>query len=101
MVNITNMKTQLLVNDIVIPLNDFTQMYIGNILRGIATSLGYSGNSFSIRLDREGCVLHSEDSDVEIDNEFYNDIVKGTVRGMLSSLQGVFWHEKVTIITDE
>ncbi len=85
----------------VIPLNDFNQMYIGNVLRGIASSLGHSGNKLSICLDRGGCVLQSEDRDVEIDNEFCSEIVKGTVRGMLSSLQGIFWHEKVTIITDE
>jgi hypothetical protein len=90
-----------MINDMAIPLNDFNQMYIGNILRGIATSLGYSGNKLSISLDRGGCFLSSEDMDVEIDNEYCSEIVKGTIRGMLSSLKGVFWHEKVTIITDE
>ncbi len=85
----------------VIPLDDFNQMYIGNILKGIATTLGHSGHKFSISLDRGGCFMRSDNRDVEIENECCSEIVKGTVRGMLSSLKGVFWHEKVTIITDE
>jgi hypothetical protein len=89
-----------MINDMVIPLDDFNQLYIGNILNGIALTLGCSGDRISIRLDREGCVMHSEEMDVDIDNEYCNEIVKGTVRGMLSSLKGVFWHEKVTIITN-
>lgn len=35
MEDITLLKTQLLVNDASVPLNEFTQSYIGNILKGI------------------------------------------------------------------
>lgn len=101
MVNITNMKTQLLINDIIIPLSEFSQIYLGYILRAIAASLGYSGKKFSINIDDDGCILHSDDLDVAIDDEFRNEIVKGTIRGMLSSLKGIFWYEKVTITTSE
>ena len=102
MAGTTDLKTQLLVNDMVIPLNDFTQLYIGNILRGIATSLGCWGKKISMDIDPQGLNLYSEDTDVQIrKKEFAREIVESTVKGMLSPLHGVVWLGKVTIITRE
>lgn len=95
------LKTQLLVNDMVIPLNDFTQQYIGNILRGIATSLGCSGKKISMNIDAEGLNLYSEYSDVQIRKDFDRALVESTVKGMLSPLRGVVWVDKVSITTRE
>jgi hypothetical protein len=95
------MKTQLLINDMVIPLSEFSQTYVGNILRAIAASLGYPHTECSINIDRDGCRLHSDDLDIEIDDEHYTEIVRGTVRGMLSSLKGICWYDNVTITTGE
>ena len=95
----TDVKTQLLVNDMVIPLNDFAQLYIGNILRGIATSFGCFGTKISMNIDRETLNLCSEDSDVQIRQEFIRAIVESTVKGMLSHLRGIVWFDNVTITT--
>lgn len=95
------MKTQLLVNDLVIPLNDFTQLYIGNILRGIATSLGCPEERVSINIDADGLNLFAGYSGIQIEQGFTREIVESTVKGMLSPLKGVVWIEKVIITTSE
>jgi hypothetical protein len=102
MEGITDLKTQLLVNDMVVPLNDFSQLYIGHILRGIASSLGCSGKKISINIDQDGLNLYSEDDNIRIGTEeFPCEIVESTVRGMLSPLRGVVWVEKVMITTKD
>lgn len=97
----TDLKTELLVNDMVIPLNDFTQRYIGNVLRGIALSLGCSGEKVSIDFDSNGLNLYSGDNDIQIKKAFPSAIIISTVKGMLSPLKGVVWAEKVMITTRE
>jgi hypothetical protein len=90
-----------LVNDMVIPLNDFTQLYIGNVLRGIATSLGCPGSSVSLDIDAGGLNLLSEGTSHPVSTEFARSMVESTVRGMLSPLEGVVWIERITISTRE
>jgi hypothetical protein len=85
----------------VIPLNDFTQFYIGNVLRGIATSLGVPGSRISLDFAPEGLNLFSEDENVPVTTEFARSMVESTVRGMLSPLEGVVWVERITINTRE
>jgi hypothetical protein len=85
----------------VIPLNDFTQLYIGNVLRGIATSLGLPGSRISLNIDQGGLNLFSEEESVPVTKEFARSMVESTVRGMLSSLEGVVWVERITINTRE
>ena len=97
----TGLKTQLLVNEMVIPLNDFTQQYIGNVLKGIAQSLGCSGEDVHFNLDRDGLNFYSENNDIEIKTDFSRDIVESTVKGMLSPIRGIVWIEKVMITTKE
>jgi len=83
----------------VVPLNDFTQTYIGNVLRGIAVSLGCPGAKVSLDIDSKAVVLNSENRDLQIGKDFTRAIVESTVKGMLSPLDGVVWLEKVTITT--
>jgi hypothetical protein len=86
----------------VIPLNDFSELYVGSILRGIATSLGCCGKKISINIDPEGLNLYSDDLDVQVKKEeFACIIVESTIKGMLSPLKGVVWPEKITITTRE
>lgn len=85
----------------VVPLNEFAQQYIGNILRGIALSLGYSGTNISIDIDSRGLNLYSEDRDIQIRKDFPRAIVESTVKGMVSPLKGVVWVDKVMIRTSE
>lgn len=83
----------------VIPLNDFSQQYIGTVLRGIAFSLGCVGTNIGIDIDPKGMNLHSEDRDIQVSNDFPRVIVESTVRGMVSPLKGVGLMDKIMIRT--
>jgi hypothetical protein len=85
----------------VIPLNDFNQLYIGNILKGIALSLGHSSKKVSVNVDPDGLNIYSGDTEIPVKKEFVHSIIESTIKGMLSPLKGVFWLEKVTITTTE
>ncbi|WP_333653156.1 hypothetical protein [Dissulfurispira sp.] len=54
------MKTSLMVNDYVVPLNDFMQDYIANILCAIANSFGMSPNSVTVCVDSEDFHVYTE-----------------------------------------
>jgi len=101
MEGITEMKTTLMVNDIVIPLNDFTQAFLGNVLRGMALSLGSRSNDVGFDIDVNEMTLYSDDSNLEIKEESKRLMIVSTVRGMLSSIKGVVWLERVTLTTRE
>lgn len=100
-VGIIKLKTHLLVNDIVIPLDEFTQQYIGNVLRSIASTFGSSGNVINITFISDELKLYAEGEEILLKNEFHCSIVESTVKGMISSLKGVVWFEKVSITTKE
>lgn len=85
----------------VIPLNEFTQEYIGTILKGIAFSLGYTGTNIGIDIDSRGLNFYSEDRDIRIGKDFPLAIVEGTVKGMVSPLKGVGLVDKIMIRTIE
>lgn len=53
MEDITPLKTSLMVNNYVVPLNDFVQGYIANILCAIAKSFGISTNSVTVCVDSD------------------------------------------------
>ena len=53
------MKTYLLVNDVNVSLNDFTQKYIGNVLRGIVASLGFSNGKINFYLNKDELKIFS------------------------------------------
>lgn len=95
------MKTTLMVNDIVIPLSDFTQAYLGNVLRGMALSLGSRGNDVGFNIDVNELTMYSDDTNIEIKDESTRLMIVSTVRGMLSSIKGVVWLGKVTLTTRE
>ncbi len=95
------MKTTLMVNDIVIPLSDFTQSFLGNVLRGMALSLGSSSNDVGFVIDVNELSLYSDDRNIEIKDETIQIMIISTVRGMLSSIKGVVWVGKVTLKTRE
>lgn len=95
------LKTTLMVNDIVIPLNKFSQTFIGNVLRGMALSLGGSGKSVGFNIGVNELTVYSDDANIEIRNESTQILIVSTIRGMLSSIKGVVWLEKVTLTTKE
>ncbi|GBD99309.1 hypothetical protein BMS3Abin07_01344 [bacterium BMS3Abin07] len=93
-------KTKLLVNDEFIPLNDFTQRYIGNILRGIAEALGYSSRKVTIIIEPDDLKIFCGEEAVPIQKDFARLIVESTIKGVLSPLNGIFWLERISIVTE-
>ncbi len=95
------MKTNLVVNDTVVPLNPFTQRYIGNILKAITQSLGYEAKKVNLCIDQDDLRLYADDQEVPIKKEFVKLIVESTIKGVLSPLKGIFWLERVMISSIE
>ncbi len=98
MEDITPLKTSLMVNDYVVPLNDFMQDYIANILCAIANSFGMSPNSVTVCVDSEDFHVYTEKGEIDISKkDFARQLIESTVKGMLSPLKGIFWLQKITI----
>jgi len=90
-------KTNLMVNNNVVPLNRFTQTYIGNILKAMALSLGYNPREVSAYIDGDEVRLYTEEGEIPIVREFAKAMVTSTVKGVLSPLKGVFWLQRIII----
>lgn len=95
------MKTSLAVNDNSIPLNDFTQNYIGNVMRGIAVSLGHSSNAITLDINGTDLSLKTGKDDVIILKDFAKMLIESTIKGILSPLNGVLWLQRITIVCTE
>lgn len=95
------MKTTLLVNDMIIPLNEFTQQYIGKILVGIAESLDHKGRRINLYIEPSGLTLFADDNQVPIKKDFVRLLIESTIKGVLSPLKGIFWLQRITIITEK
>ncbi len=96
----TKLRTCLVVNDNVIPLNEFTQTYIGNILRAITSSLGYDAQKVHLYIESGEIRLFADDRLVPIRKEFVTLLIESTIKGVLSPLKGIFWLERISIVTD-
>lgn len=95
------MKTILAVNDNRIPLNDFTQNYIGNVMRGIAVSLGHSSSAITLDINGADLSLKTGKGDVIILKDFAKMLIESTIKGILSPLNGVLWLQRITIVCTE
>ncbi len=96
----TRLKTTLFVNDMVVPLNEFTQQYIGKVLAGIADSLGYNGRRINLYIEPAGLTLFADDNEIPIRKDFVRLLIESTIKGVLSPLKGIFWLERITISTE-
>lgn len=92
-------KTQMLAADTIIPLDDFTQLYIGNILKATVTSLGHSGEKIRFKFENQTLEISADSTDVPINSELERNLVESTIKGMLSTLRGITWFGKVIIIS--
>lgn len=101
MEDITPLKTSLMVNNYVIPLNDFVQGYVANILFAIAKSFGISPNSVTVCVDSEDFHVYTDKGEIDISKkDFARQLIESTVKGMLSPLKGIFWLQKITITSN-
>ncbi len=98
--DITKLRTCLVVNDHVIPLNEFTQLYIRNVLRAITASLGYESKKVHLYIESGDIKLFADDRLVPIRKEFVKLLIESTIKGVLSPLKGIFWLERISIVTD-
>lgn len=86
-----------MVNDYVVPLNKFTQTYIGNVLRGICLSLGTDCREITLFIDGDNMKIHTDNGDVPVIRNFARDIITSTIKGVLSPLKGIFWLQRISI----
>ena len=63
-------QTNLLVDDNDIPLNAFSQNYIGNILRTIVSSLDHDSQGVTVQIDDEVFRLYTEKGELPVLSEF-------------------------------
>ena len=92
-------KTELCVSDHIVPLNEFTQTYIGNVLRGIVLSLGYDSKDITAHLNDAGLHIYIKNSEIPILKDFARLLIESTIKGVLSPLKGVFWLQEITVTT--
>ncbi|GAB4413253.1 MAG: hypothetical protein OHK0032_09340 [Thermodesulfovibrionales bacterium] len=91
------MKTSLMVNNNIVPLNDFTQNYIAGVLCAIAHTLGDDSKKVTMRIEPEEIHIYTENGELDIKKDFAKGLIESTVKGILSPLKGVFWSQNITI----
>lgn len=99
--DITQLKTDVIVNDTIVPLNEFTQNYIGNVLRSIVASLGHPSRDVAVHIYGNGLYIYTEEGELPLLKDFARMLVESTVKGLVSPLKGVFWLQGLTITTKD
>ncbi len=94
---ITGLQTHVIVNDRVVPLNDFTQKYIENVLKGIISSLGFNGKEYTVFIDCNELMIFVDDKEVPLRKDFSKLLVRSTIKGVLSPLKGIPFFENIKI----
>jgi cell division ATPase FtsA len=99
--DITQLKTSLTVNNNNIPLNDFTQRYIANMLSAMANSFGVDSNKVTVSLNAEEFNILTENGEIDVSKkDFARQLIESTIKGMLSPLKGVFWTPDIIISSE-
>jgi len=91
------LKTDVIVNDTIVLLNEFTRNYIGNVLRSIVASLGHSSKDVAVHIDGNGLCIYTEEGELPLLKDFARMLVESTVKGLVSPLRGVFWLQSLTV----
>lgn len=95
------MRASLLVNNTIIPLNDFVQDYVANILFAIAKSFGNTPSNVIININPDGIRIFTDSEEMSFKGDFAKQMIENTIKGMLSPLKGVFWQQNITITAKE
>jgi len=95
-------KVSLSVNDMPVPVEDFVQDFIRNVVIGMLTVLKGAEKMQSIELAIKGdiVVINVNNASVRA-NPFVNRFIKNTVLGMVSSLKGVSQIDRLEISITE
>jgi len=92
------LSTSLFFRDNQIPLNEFTQRYIGNVIDGIVSALGAKGNEYRVYIDGGRLEIYVDGVEVPLQKEFPRLIIRGTIKAMLSPLKGIVLFEDIVIV---
>ena len=93
------LTTCLTVNSVAVPLNDFTQNYIANVLSAVVRSFGVESTKVTISIDCETLHILTENGDIDLaERDFARQLVMNTLKGVLLPLKRVFWLQKIDII---
>jgi len=95
---IKRFDTSLYFRDNQIPLNEFTQRYIGNVIRGIVSALGAKGNEYGVYIDGGRLEIYVDGVEVPLKKEFPRLIIRSTIKAMLSPLKGIAFFEDIMIV---
>jgi len=95
---IKRFDTKLFFRDNAIPLNDFTQRYIGNVVKGIVSSLGAEGEEYRIYIDGGRLEIFVDGEEVPLRKEFPKLIIRSTIKAMLSPLKGIAFFEDIMVV---
>jgi len=90
-----------MVNNNIVPLNDFTQNYIASVLCAIAHSLGDDSRNVTMRIEPEEIHIYTEKGELDIKKDFAKGLIESTVKGILSPLKGVCWSQNITITSED
>jgi hypothetical protein len=99
--DITELRASLLINNTVIPLNDFLQDYIANILFAIAKSLGDTPSDVTISINSDGLRIFTNSGEISFMGDFAKQMIENTIKGMLSPLKGILWLQNIIITAKE
>ena len=92
------LNTRLFVRGNPVPLNDFTQRYIGNVINGIVSALGAEGNEYRVFIDGGRLEIFVDGIEIPLRKEFPRLIIRGTIKAMLSPLKGIAFFEDIMIV---
>ncbi len=92
-----SMNTNLIVNNTIVPLDELTQNYMGNVLKGIAASLGVNGSEINLLINKETLYISADCEDVIIDEYCMHYLIKCTIKGMISSFEDIPCFETISM----
>ncbi len=92
------MTIKLFVNEEQLKLDQFDEIYISNILKAISSSLGCSkGKDIFMHINGKKMSITAETSYVPIKSDKVKLLIKCTIHGLLSAIEGIAFLDTVDI----
>lgn len=93
------METKLRINNRDVPLDDFTQTYVGHVAQAVMRSLGHESHDITVHIDDAGLRIYKEKGEVPVTRDLAESLIESTIKGALSPLRGVTRIKRVMIST--
>lgn len=92
------MKAMIFVNHEPVPLGEFQETFLCNVVEGIISSLGYdSGNNIYMHINGKKMSIVVDKNCIPLKSDTVQLIIKCTVLGMLSPIEGIPFFDTVDI----